>query len=259
MGVTSYDNLIARVGNSYYANWPFYGDGQVTTGLLGGNNFSLQKVGTAPILPTLPSGVSAYIPTAIKAAAAIITSPRTLMFCEVIDMGSLNISTNVFTDGSAFPTRLELGTSRQTFGPIFVEFETALGGTPGSLTVTYVDQDGNTAETTAAQTMSATNPNIGTTGWIVLNSPDVGAQDITTAARSGGTTPTGTVRFWGILPIAYFTLNSNGSGYIYAFHTQNFNWSSLGASTSIRIFSWSGATAPGGYAICGSIDIIGDS
>lgn len=259
MSIQTYDELIARVGSGHAAAWPYYHDGQVTTGVLGGNNTSLLRIGSVPALPTLPSGVTAYIPTCITGAIAIISSGRTYLFCEVIDMGSLNISTNVFTDGAAFPTRTELGASNATWGPVFVEFETALGGTPGNLTVTYVDQDGNTAETTTAQTMSATNPNIGTTGFIVFNSPDIGARDITGAARTGGTAPTGTLRFWGILPICFIPVVSTGTIPPYSFHTQGFNWVSLGAGAQIRIFSFTGTTSHGGVSVIGKIDIVGDN
>ena len=259
MAVTTYDGLIARVGANYSATWPFYGELQSTTGLLGGNNQALQRLGYARDLTSYPTGVTGYIATAIQGAISISSTVRTLFVCQCINLGSLDTSSNVFTDGSAMPTITELGSSVSSYGPVFVEYMNTLGGTPGSITITYVDQDGNAAETSAAQTMSATNPNPGTTGWIVLNGTDWGVRDITTAARSGGTSPTGTVQFWGILPIAQISVGGTGSSYIEPMITQDFMWSDLPQNSVIRVFNYSGGTSVAGTAMTGIINFIGDS
>jgi hypothetical protein len=259
MAVASYDDLISRVGSNYAATWPFYGELQSTTGLLGGNNQALQRLGYARTLPSYPSGVTGYIVTAVQGAISLSSVTRTILVCQCVNLGSLDISTNTFTDGSSMPTITELGSSVTSWGPVFVEYITALGGTPGSLTITYVDQDGNSAETSAAQAMSATNPNPGTVGWIVLNSGDVGVRDITTAARSGGTTPTGTVKFWGVLPICQISTTGLGAFYIEPMLTQDFMWANLPEGSDIRLFNYSGGTSIAATAMSGILNIIGDS
>ncbi len=149
---------------------------------------------------TLETGVTAYIPTEIFAHTST-NQGGGIIVGELINFGSLNISTNTFTDGSAMPTRTIFNTSTAMCSPIFMEVEVALNATPGTLVVTYVDQNGNTAEASTSHTLTAS-AIPGSTSTVVLNTTDWGARDVTNAVRSAGTTPTGTIRFWGIVPIA---------------------------------------------------------
>jgi hypothetical protein len=178
-----------------------------------------------------------------------------MLVAELINLGSLNISTNVFTDGSAMPTRTELNASNATASPIIAEITTALNATPGNVTVTYVDQDGNTAEATTAQALPVSGP-IHDAGYIALNGQDWGARDITTATRTGGTTPTGTVKFWGLLPLALISSTPVAQQAVKAnLLTGDFNLSRLGAGATIGVFSNSSATR----AMLGDVYFIGDS
>jgi hypothetical protein len=258
MAVSSYNDIIARIGSGYAAKWPFYGEAQVTVGLVGAGNTSIQKIAYARTMPSLPTGVSQYLLTAVQGHHGV-GVVRTTMVCEVIDLGSLNIAGPTFTDGTTFPTRTELGSSRQTYGPIFAEVTTALNATPGSIAVTYVDQDGNTAETTSSTALPTSNNGIGTTGFILLNSGDIGAQDITTATRTGGTTPTGVIQFWGILPLCYAATSSTGAIFIQPMLTNGFMWARFGADAKIRIFETTGGTTTAASSLAGVLDIVGDS
>lgn len=259
MAVASYNDLIARVGNNYVANWPFYGETAATTGIFGGCNMALQRIGHGRTLPSLPSGVTGYIATAAQGLILTSSSLRTVFVCECINLGTLDISTPTFTDGSAMPTQTVLGSSINTYSSVLVEVTTALNATPGSFTVTYVDQSGNAAETTTAQTLPTTNNGIGCAGWVNLNTGDVGVRDITTATRTGGTTPTGVIKFWGILPICQLCTAGGGTIYVEPMLTQDFMWAKLSAASDIRLFSFSGGSSIVGTAITGSISIVGDS
>lgn len=260
MAVATYDDLIARIGNDYVAEWPLYGEVAATTGAFGGNVFALQRNGVGQTMPSLPTGVTGYIASCVQAVAGGSTTTRVLFVSEVINLGTLDIAGPTFTDGSAMPTVTELGASNATYGPVWVEVTTALNATPGSITVTYVDQSGNAAETTAAQLLPTSNNGVGCCGWVALNSGDVGVRDITTATRTGGTTPTGVLKFWGVRPIAsLITPGTGGAYYPNPMLTSSFNWARLDASSQIRCFSFTGGTTIAGCALSGSITFIGDS
>lgn len=181
------------------------------------------------------------------------------MINKMVDLGSLNIATPTFTDGNQMPTITEMGVSRQTSGAVYCEVTTALNATPGSITVTYVDQDGNSAETTSAQSLPTSNNGIKAGGFIFLNSTDTGVRDITTATRTGGTTPTGIVKFWGLIPIALMIGTANGSQNIMEnLLTSGFNPVRLGAGDVVKVLVTAGSTTAAA-ALSGNIFIVGDT
>jgi len=98
--------------------------------------------------PSLPSGVTAYIPVEFSANSTV--SATQYLICEKINLGSHDTATNTFTDGDAMPTRTVFNTTTQLSSPIYAEYTTTPGGSSRTVTVTYVDQDGNSAESTAA-------------------------------------------------------------------------------------------------------------
>lgn len=256
--VASYNDLINRVAGNFTLNEPFWGELQSSTGILGGNQAALALISLQRDTPSLPAGVTSYIPTTIGGAWSA-SSGYPLLVCQCINLGSLDISGPTFTDGSQMPTVTELGVSRQTSGMVLMEITTALGATPGAITITYVDQNGNAAETTTAQNLPVTNPNIHTVGAIVLNAGDIGVRDITSATRTGGTAPTGVVKFWGCLPIALCC--SDGSGNIFTENllTNTFLLSQLPAATKIAYFAYGGGNSITARAVHGNMYIIGDS
>ena len=179
-----------------------------------------------------------------------------MLFCRLIDMGSLNISTNTFTDGSAFPTRTELGTSNSTWGTVLIEIEAALNSTPGNLTITYVDQDGNTAEATTSRTLTASSL-AGSVAPMVFNTEDIGARDITTASRTGGTSPTGTLRFWGLDILTAVINVGTTSGEGFDLLTSKFSPVFLGATDQVSIICCNPTAA--NTRVVGALNFIGDS
>lgn len=258
MAVASYNDLVARVGSNYTLNQPFWGELQSTTGLLAGTQTGLANLATQKDLPSLPSGVTAYIPTTIGGVWSASTG-YPLLVCQCINLGTLDLATSAFTDGSSMPTVTELGVSRQTSGMVLVEAITAIGSTSGGINITYVDQDGNAAETTTTQNLPVSNANIHFVGAIILNAGDVGVRDITNATRTGGTPPTGTLKFWGCLPIAMCCSDASGNIFTENLLTSTFMLSQLPAATKIIYFAYAGGNAITARALHGNMFLIGDS
>lgn len=203
--ITTYDDLVARISNEF--------DDQ----LVGVSNYTTAKstVWQSPggplaaadlcvLTPTksLPSGVTGYIPTEVLVVHP--TQGIAILIAELVDLGSIDISgaSGTFTDGSSLGTQTEGGAAGSNiFSSVWMEATTALNANPGTLVVTYVDQDGNTAEASPSMTLTG-NSVAGSGSWLLLNNPDVAVRDITAAVRSGGTTPSGVIKFWGVKPIA---------------------------------------------------------
>lgn len=214
MGLQTYNDFVCRQVAGYNSNEPIFGEQTTATTTLfttPNNLFTTQRCGTIKTFPSLPSGVTSFIPTSLSVASS--TSNCNLIAGKLVDLGSLNIATPTFTDGDQMPTVTELGSSVQVASAILVEVTTALNATPGSITVTYKDQDNNSAETTTSHTLGASAV-VGSVGLIQLNAGDWGAIDITTATRTGGTTPSGILRFWGIIPLCVNPLSPNTANFV---------------------------------------------
>lgn len=258
MGLRSFDQFVARIGTMHFKRFPLYGEIAATlTGPIGTTGvFNHHVLGYMEALPSLPSGVTAYIPT--RCVYALHATPVSLAVARLTNMGSIDISgaSGTFTDGNAAPTVTECGVSRQRALSLWVEPEVALSSLPGLLSVTYVDQSGNAAEATAVQTLTASAALRGF-GPIVLNQPDTGVLDVTAATRSGGTTPTGTLRFWGIDTIAMLQLPNDGGQQLDCedFLMRAFNPIRLGAGDIIRVLHGSGAVR----TLVGDLYVVGDN
>lgn len=200
MAFTGYDSLIAGSTDGNTFIHPFYFNHLVTTGTIWTTQVQAIFVEINSPLKALPSifaGKSYYVPTQVKAISSAV---RGVQIVKLVLMGTLDISGPTFTDGSVAPTVTEGGVSRQIPSSILAVVTTALNATPGTMTVTYQDQDGNTAEATGNHTLTASAA-VGTSGFVNLNSTDWGAIDITTATRTGGTTPTGVIKFYHVTPV----------------------------------------------------------
>ena len=250
MPILSFDDFINRIGGGFTLLEPYWGEVQTATTNVTttGTQISAQRRGSMKAMPTLPSGVTGYIPTRISTEGL-----AGVLIAKLINLGSLSLATPTFTDGVAMPTVTELGVSRVMASAVLMEVTTGFNATPGSITVTYVDQDGNTAETTASMTLtvSAIAQSVNT---VVLNAGDWGVRDITNATRTGGTTPTGVIQFWGLIPLSHMLPLGNplGDSLLGAFP----RIIKLGAGDVIGFFGWN-QTATG--AIFGDIYFVGDS
>lgn len=255
----SWDALLKRISDGFAKTQTIWGEAATAPVQLlsGDNDIAFWRLGWTQTLPSLPSGVSSFIPTTFLGYAS--TSSGFLLLAELIDLGNLNLATPTFTDGVAMPTRTEGGVSRVIPGSVFAEVTTVLNATPGSITVTYVDQDGNTAEATGSKALTASAP-VRSSSVVYLNSIDWGVQDITTATRTGGTTPTGVIQFWGVIPLMAFSSPAPGAGGGIVSDdpiTSGFMWAQLPAAAVLGVFQFRSALATG--AMMGHLVTVGDS
>lgn len=262
--VQSLDDIFARIGGGYTKTQQVWGE---QSGSPGGNVFSAQNnswciTGWSDDMPgSLPTGVTAFIP------ASVFLHTNTsggaglpVIVAKAIELGSFNVGTNTFTDGSAMPTQTVGGNSLQIASPVMAEITTVLNGTPGSITITYVDQSGNASETTAAAALSGSAA-VGSCGFIPLNTGDWGVRDISAAARTGGSSHSGVIRFWGLVPFFTAPFGLIGSSSIaQPIHvdmlTGKMNFMRLGVNDKIRVFCVN-AGVP--RAVLGCIQFVGDS
>ena len=197
MALSTFDAILARVAAGFWASEASLSEqaAAIALTLFTEQNSATGRSVNFRVFPTpLPTGVTAYIPTRLLQQAS---TNQGFLWARLVDLGNLDLAAPTFTDGSAFPSVTEAGVSRSESGPILAEVTTVLNATPGSITVTYVDQDGNAAQATASHTLTASAA-VGTCGFIGLVASDWSARDITTATRTGGTTPTGVINFWGM-------------------------------------------------------------
>lgn len=257
MALKLYDEYIKRIADGYSLAQPVYDETQVATGgVLGVNLKAWQKMGVTKALPSpLPNSVTAYVVTRFFASSGV-AADNTLLFGKLINFGSLDISSNVFTDGSTMPTVTVLGVSRALASPVWIEVTTALNATPGNISITYVDQDGNAAESTTTQNLVASSA-VKTSGVILLNSTDWGVRDITSAVRGGGTTPTGVIGFWGMIPLCMTTIAPvvDEVGFVVDFLNKHCNQFRLGAGDVLGAFVDSAAAR----SVLGTVVFVGDT
>lgn len=262
--VTTYDGLIERLSNNYGKNFMYTSPSSNSgTPVMGGRVTNRTRFLPSIAMPgSLPTGVSQFIPTAVSMMTA--SSATNILIGKRVSFGSIDISgaSGTFTDGSNMGTRTEFNTAAtKMYSPIFVEVTTALNATPGSLTVTYVDQDNNTAETTTAQTLPASAVVGNIVGMINLNGTDVGAYDVTAATRSLGTTPTGVLNLWGMIPFGIITASENISSTqlgtrMESLLTDGFSWNPLAAGDEIAMV---GMVSNVAVRTIGTITVVGDS
>jgi len=242
--VTTYDGIVNAISNNNFGQQTFYEyipaavTGFITSGASGTGIRDTAKMKALP--SPLPGSTTKYRPLYVTAAAGNVGPIQaSFLVAKAINFGSVDVSVTSggFTDGSAMPTRTELGTaSSQTYGPMMAVVTTALGGTQGVITVTYTNAAGTTNQTT---TFTPTNGSLGQ-GNIFWISGTPGVRDITNITRAGGTSPTGVIQFWGLLPLGMFTTTVNTMNLGYNFLTGGFNFLELGAGDQIKVITIGG-------------------
>lgn len=160
---------------------------------------------TTYTVPAFGGGVtSAYF---ITAAVGAVETGSYLVGLEYL-MGSINLATGTFTDGSAMPTKVVDGASLQTAASIVmmcIDTAANIAATTPIITLTYTDQDGNTG---ASAALTLPTNSIRSSAFHVsphFASGDTGVRDITNITKNAGTS--GTINVYGILPIS-LALNS---------------------------------------------------
>lgn len=248
--ITTIDGFVQRIADGFYQIDPRQNEFRTAPSSFGTFAWCVNWVWT---IPSMPSGVSAFIVT----KAEIGTGPQvgSHLLCKRVLLGTLDISTNVFTDAGVMPSLTELGVSRQIPGPILVEYVTALGGTPGTLTLTYTDQDGNTA---AGGALTMPSGVAGSATVYPLSSPDWGAVDVTAAVRGGGAAPTGTVAIYGLYePLGSLTAYATSMWNPMSFLGADFNPVRLDAGDELVMLTQAGAT--GAFGRITVLTTVGDT
>jgi hypothetical protein len=255
MAILHPNDIVRRVCAGYEARQPF--DDHGVANRVGIHSTTpvqnMQRAGHTKAIPAMPSGVTAYMPCKAWIHS---TQNAPMLVGRIVDLGSLDISgaSGTFTDGAVMPTVTELGESRQVSGPVICEVTTALNATPGTFTATYEDQDGNTGQVSPAATLTASAP-IGSAGLLPMLAGDHGVLDISNAARAAGTTPTGVIKFWGVMDAVIWPASSAAvaMGFDYINEGVIYKWDEAG--TTIGAFMLGVVTAA---RMSGSIQFVGD-
>lgn len=256
MALTTFNGFIAQVGALKTLTQPLYGEIQTATNTLFAYSAAIvvRRIGDTKALPNpLPSGITGYIVTQFSCAGNVATT-TSFQLVRLINLGEINLQLG-FTDGSAMPTVTELGVSRATSSPIFCAVTTALNSAPGSIAITYTDQDGNTGQTSTTEALTASSV-VQSGGMPRLASGDWGVRDITNITQSGGTSPTGVVKCWGIIPLGMVpSVDLPGSNHVRNHVTDTLTHFRLGAGDQLGILQY-GTNSTG--MIVGDITVIGE-
>lgn len=179
---------VANVANSLWDVGPQPAAGAAATGTTAGHSPTSATTGAVPFVNPAGGDTTHFIGGAWQGTVA---NNLVLMYDRFYAANH-----NIATQSPAItgtPTRYQSTAARNTFVTVFVT--TALGGTPGTYQVTYVDQDGNTAEAMTAQTLVAASiarrfpfANTVGNGWFLpFNAPDYGARALTQITQSVAT------------------------------------------------------------------------
>lgn len=212
-----------------------------------------QRMGVIYKAPSsMPTGVTKINPVAAQMASS---TSGMFMLARLTNLGSVDISTNTFTAGSVMPTRTEGNTSRQIFSGILLETITGLNALPGTLVVTYKDNNGNAAEASASFTLTISSI-AGSMQFMLPNAGDLGAVEVTNMVRSGGTTPTGVVGCWGVECLDLINSVGNTQLEISNMLTSFPFITPLGVNDEVVLIRVGGSTT---NAAIGSLSLIGES
>lgn len=182
-----------------------------TTGVVGSSN-TLWNVGNTPVaggvagaapggtinVDSTTGGIVFNDPTSgdtthivFGAVGATVASNTLMVYDRIWSVTQSLNATNVAQTG--VPTRYQSNTGSDSSRGSFISCEvtTAMSATATNATITYMDQDGNTAEAGSAQAMtvsSAVNRIPLASFFYVLNSTDNGVRKVTNIASSGANT-----------------------------------------------------------------------
>ncbi len=261
MSLRLYNDFVSRAAAGYRMSQPIYdytstAPSNSSTWGTGNSNSTLARVGTSKALPNpLPSGVTAYI---IPRYTIRLTTAQPVIIAKLISLGTFDVSgaSGTWTNGSVMPSAKVLGVSNtQLASAVIMEVTTALSANQGTFTLTYTNQSGTASQT--SQTVSPPNSApLKSCCYLGLASGDWGVQAITGGTRTGGTTPTGVITCWGLVPIGIQQV-SGFATYGGNLLTNRVNPLRLGAGDKIGVFCFSHQGAA--RATMGEIEIVGDN
>jgi len=208
MALDTHNKILARWAAGFGALDIITGEQQASAALslLGTGGLFGTLIAMQDMPGALPTGVTSFIPLSAHGA---LSTGGSILIARMTKFGELDISgaSGTFTDSDAAPTLTELGVSRQTPLCPLIHVKNTINATPGSFTFTYTDQDGNTGNVSNSFTITASaNTKLCQVPTLTSTSGDTGIIDITAASRTGGTTPTGVLEFWGMAPIGRMSL-----------------------------------------------------
>lgn len=155
------------------------------------------------VLPSsFGTGVTGAIPTQIQLYQGGSTSGGTMVAGLEVNLGSINLATGTFTDGSAMPSRSIVGANNsiQTAAMmVMAVIRTGVTGIP-TLSITYTNQAG-TGSRTASMTLPTTT--VVLSAFLMMphfQGTDTAMQDITNVTKSAGTA--GIIDFYGVIPMS---------------------------------------------------------
>lgn len=205
-----------------------------------------------------PTGGDQTFITTITGQATAVSS--LLMFDCLWDM-TYNHATSTSTaiDASNRPDRYQ--TSALAPGNfVSGEITTALSATAHNLTVTYVDQDGNTAEAAAAyaapvSAVAGRTPTVAGQWFVPLNAGDTGARYLTNIAQSTITSVTGVTTWFVGHPLALVPFPVANMPFIFDGINSAFNLSRIFDNACLS-FMTPGIAATGGITYNGIVKVV---
>lgn len=255
MPLLSIEDFISRVETGYgqIRQGSFYWPASTVSG---GQRPINQSSYFAPIA-SLPSGVTAFIPTCLHHFNRNGNSISTIFGVEIL-LGSINLATNTFTDGAAMPTVTELGVASQvTASSVMVRVKNTTNSSPGTVTMTYTNQDGTTSRSVALDALSSA-----PVGSMIfqssMQSTDWGVRDVTNLVQSGGSSPSGEIEVIGLIPLGtlFSGINDVTMGFL-DFLCQDFNLIKMDATSKTKITGL--ALDTGSSAGVTQVFMVGDS
>jgi len=207
---------------------------------------------------TNPSGGDTTHITTVTAQAGSIQSA--MLFDCLWDMTYNHASsTSTAIDSANRPTRYQ--TAALAPGNfVSGEVTTSLSATAHNLTVTYVDQDGNTAEAAAAYAAPVSagvqrTPTVAGQWFVPLNSPDTGARYLTNIAQSTITSVTGVTTWFVGHPLVWIPLPTANVPWIYDGINSAFNLERVYDSAAL---SWMcpGIALTGSWAFTAALKMV---
>jgi hypothetical protein len=173
---------------------------------------TVRRMPNAFTMPAYGAGVEAAVMTRFSVISGF--SGSTYFAAIETQLGSLNMNTGTFTDGSAMPTATHYndrtGALTASYCPV-LHVSVAHTATTPLITTTYTDQDGNTGNT-CSMTLPSTSA-LDTCYFMAphLATGDTGIRDVTAQTKSAGTA--GTLRTLGLRILAYQMPLASGAGH----------------------------------------------
>lgn len=181
---------------------------------------TLQRFPQTFTVPSLGGGVTnAYMSMYKNFSGGSGFGPLT-MACLEITLGTLTVSGNSYSDGSAMPSRtpyLYTGGSSQSLGSMIpvAYISTALTATTPVLTFNYTNESGTTGRSSTVTLPTNATLNSGFLLQPHLQSGDSAIRDLSASSPNGLSISTGTagvIKVVGLIPLAVIANSTNGHG-----------------------------------------------